>query len=130
SPTAFSTCSAMITTPRTTPPPCAGARRLPAGGREPGRREPRCGRRAVSRTGWELAVAALATAFAFIFSAWVNAVSRLSHARARRLQEERPRAGSVLVRLAANPRPYLAGTLLAMLLARVSAVVLVADVLQ
>jgi len=83
----------------------------------------------VSRTGWELVVAALATALAFIFSAWVNAVSRLSHARARRLEEERPKAGGVLVNLAANPRPYLAGTLLAMLLARVSAVVLVTDVL-
>jgi CBS domain containing-hemolysin-like protein len=83
----------------------------------------------VTPTGWELAVAVAATAFAFISSTWVNAVSRLSHARARRLEGEHPRQGSILVKLAANPRPYLAGTLLAMLLARVSAVVLVADVL-
>jgi CBS domain containing-hemolysin-like protein len=82
----------------------------------------------VSRAGWELVAAALATGFAFFASVWVNAVSRLSHARARRLQELSPRRGAILVALANNPRPYLAATLLTMLLARVTATVLVADV--
>ena len=81
----------------------------------------------MNRPGWELVVAALATGFAFISSAWVNAISRLSHARARHLQEENPKRGALLVALAGNPRPYLAATLLAMLLARVTATVLVAD---
>lgn len=78
---------------------------------------------------WELVVAAVALAFAFISSVWVNAVSRISHARARRLNEQDAKRGGVLVKLAANPRSYLASTLLAMLLARVTATVLVADVL-
>jgi CBS domain containing-hemolysin-like protein len=72
--------------------------------------------------------AGLATGTAFFASVWVNAVSRLSHARARHLQELSPRRGEILVSLANNPRPYLAATLLAMLLARVTATVLVADV--
>lgn len=83
----------------------------------------------MTREGWEIVVAVLATGFAFISSAWVNAVSRLTHARARRLMEMDPRRGALLVKLAQNPRPFLASTLLAMLLARVAAVVLVADVL-
>ena len=83
----------------------------------------------MSRAAWELVIAAVATGFAFISSAWVNAISRLSHARARRIAEQSPRRGAILVALAANPRPYLAATLLAMLLARVAATVLVADVL-
>ena len=83
----------------------------------------------MSTPAWELAIAAVATAFAFVSSAWVNAVSRLSHARARRLQAQDPRRGGILVRLAANPRSYLAATLLAMLVSRVTATVLVADVL-
>jgi CBS domain containing-hemolysin-like protein len=82
----------------------------------------------VNRSAWELVAAALAMGFAFFSSAWVNAVSRLSHARARHLEELSPRRGAVLVALADNPRPYLAATLLAMLLARVTATVLVADV--
>ena len=86
------------------------------------------GHRTVTRAGWELGVAGLATVFAFFASVWVNAVSRLSHARARHLQELSPGRGAVLVALANNPRPYLAATLLAMLLARVTATVLVADV--
>ena len=80
-------------------------------------------------TAWELAIAVAATAFAFISSAWVNAVSRLSHARARRLQVQDPKRGSILVRLSANPRTYLAGTMLAMLVARATATVLVAEVI-
>jgi CBS domain containing-hemolysin-like protein len=83
----------------------------------------------VTWTGWELVLAAIATAVAFITSTWVNAVSRISHARARRLHDTDARRGGLLVKLAGNPRPYLAGTLLAMLVARVTAVVLVADVL-
>ena len=83
----------------------------------------------VSWTGWELVIAAAATGFAFISSAWVNAISRLTHARARRLAEQDPRRGGILARMAQNPRPFVASTLLAMLLARVAAVVLVADVL-
>ncbi|HEU5004168.1 MAG TPA: hemolysin family protein [Actinomycetota bacterium] len=71
----------------------------------------------------------MAVAVAFSASAWVNALSHLSHARARRLAEQDPRRGELLVRLAANPRPYLASALLVMLLARVTATVLVADVL-
>jgi CBS domain containing-hemolysin-like protein len=82
----------------------------------------------VSRAGWELVAAALATGFAFFASVWVNAVSRLSHARARHLQELSPKRGAILVALANNPRSYLAATLLTMLLARVIATVLVADV--
>ena len=83
----------------------------------------------MSWTGWELVVTALAMGFAFFASVWVNAVSRLSHTRARHLQELSPRRGAILVALADNPRPYLAATLLAMLLARVTATVLLADVL-
>ena len=56
----------------------------------------------MSGSGWELVVAAVAIAIAFASSAWVNAVSRLSHARARRLAERDERRGQVLVRLAAN----------------------------
>ncbi|HLI57372.1 MAG TPA: hemolysin family protein, partial [Actinomycetota bacterium] len=81
-------------------------------------------------TEWEIVIAAVATAFAFFASTWVNAISRISHGRARRLVESEPKRGALLVKLAANPRPYLAGTLLAMLVARVTSVVLIADVLQ
>ena len=66
----------------------------------------------MSWTGWELVVTVLAMGFAFFASVWVNAVSRLSHARARHLQELNPGRGAILVALANNPRPYLAATLL------------------
>src|SRR5579872_5197090 len=127
SPTACSTCWGMTTTPRTTRRRCASARRLPAGGRGLERRDRG---RAVTWTEWEIVIAAVATAFAFFASTWVNAISRISHGRARRLVESEPKRGALLVKLAANPRPYLAGTLLAMLVARVTSVVLIADVLQ
>lgn len=84
----------------------------------------------MSWTEWEIVLAVVATGLAFLTSTWVNAISRISHGRARRLADSAPRRGALLVKLAANPRPYLAGTLLAMLVARVTAVVLIADVLR
>jgi CBS domain containing-hemolysin-like protein len=62
---------------------------------------------------------------AFNASAWVNAISRLSVARARRLAEGRRKVGGMLMDIANNPRPYLTSALLVMLAGRVTATVVV-----
>lgn len=62
---------------------------------------------------------------AFLTSAWVNAISRLTMARALRLEHDHPKKGKLLVEIAGNPRPYLTASLLVMLIARVTAMVLV-----
>ncbi|MGH2731865.1 MAG: hemolysin family protein [Actinomycetota bacterium] len=83
----------------------------------------------MTRTRWELLLAAAAAGFSFLASAWVNGISRLTIARARRLADDHPRRGSLLVQIARDPRPYLTGALLVMLTARVSATVLVTSAL-
>jgi magnesium and cobalt exporter, CNNM family len=78
----------------------------------------------------ELGLAVISVALAFVTSAWVNAVSRLTIARARRLEEEQPKRGALLVKIAEDPRPYLTAALLVMLLWRVLAIVLFTAVLM
>lgn len=78
---------------------------------------------------WVLALTGLCLALSFVASAWVNAVSRLSTARALRLQGQQPKRGTLLVRIAENPRPYLTSTLLVMLLSRMTTAVLVTALL-
>lgn len=73
----------------------------------------------------ELILAAVAVTGAFFASAWVNAISRLSKARAALLQEQKPRKGKLLVKIANNPPMYLTSVLIVMLVLRVSATVLV-----
>ncbi len=74
-------------------------------------------------------MAAAAAGLSFLASAWVNGVSRLTIARARRLRDDHPKRGSLLVQIARDPRPYLTSTLLVMLAARVTSTVLVTAVL-
>ncbi len=66
---------------------------------------------------------------AFLTSAWVNAISRLTMARALRLEHEQPKKGKLLVEIAGNPRPFLTASLLVMLIARVTAMVLVTSLM-
>jgi len=83
----------------------------------------------MSPTTVHLLIAVLAIAIAFFTSAWVNAVSRLTKARALQLQIEHPKQGGLLVQIAENPRPYLTSTLLVMLAGRATATVLIAAVM-
>lgn len=76
-----------------------------------------------------IVAAVFCVVLSFLASAWGNAVSRLTSARALRLQEEYPAKGVLLVRMAEDPRPYVTGVLLIMLLARVTAAVLVTSLL-
>ncbi|MGH2811499.1 MAG: hemolysin family protein [Actinomycetota bacterium] len=77
----------------------------------------------------QILVAILGVAVAFLTSAWTNAVSRLSMARALKLRSENARKGGLLVRIAEDPRPFLASTVLLMLVGNVTAIVLVTGVL-
>lgn len=79
----------------------------------------------MTTTTWQLILAGAGIVIAFVSSAWVNALSRLTTARAVRLREEQGRRGELLVKISENPRPYLTSTVLVMLLARVASVVLV-----
>ena len=74
--------------------------------------------------GWQVTTLIFAVIVAFMSSAWVNAVSRLSKGRALSLQSANPKPGKLLVKIAENPPPYLTGSLLLMLVARVTATVL------
>jgi CBS domain containing-hemolysin-like protein len=73
----------------------------------------------------QLAFAAVATMLAFITSAWVNAIMRLSLARAELLAQDNPRKGALLVKIAGNTSMYLTSVLLVMLLLRITATVFV-----
>jgi CBS domain containing-hemolysin-like protein len=84
----------------------------------------------VSDTQVRLIIAVAAVGVSFLASAWVQAMSRLAVARARRLSEGEEGRGRLLVRIAENPRPYLASALLFMLAARVTAVVMAAQILH
>lgn len=83
----------------------------------------------MSTTTWQLVLAAAGIVIAFVSSAWVNALSRLTTARAIRLKEQQGKRGELLVKISQNPRPYLTSTVLVMLLARVASVVVVTSVL-
>jgi CBS domain containing-hemolysin-like protein len=79
----------------------------------------------VTWTETQLLLAGLAMVGAFLTSAWVNAISRISRPRAVRLAEEHPKAGSYLVKIAESPSKYLTGVLVVMLILRVTATVLI-----
>ena len=73
----------------------------------------------------QLAFAALAIIFAFVTSAWVNAMTRLTVARAELIQNNHPKKGALLIKIAQNSSMYLTSVLLVMLLLRVTATVFV-----
>lgn len=77
----------------------------------------------------QIVIAALGIIIAFIASAWVNAISRLTMARALRLEDEFPTRGALLVKVAQNPRPFIAVTLLLMLTGEVTATVVIASLM-
>jgi CBS domain containing-hemolysin-like protein len=73
----------------------------------------------------QLAIAGLAIVGAFLTSAWVNAISRISRIRAARLAEEHPKRGKYLEKIADNPPVFLTSVLIVMLILRVTATVLI-----
>ncbi len=73
----------------------------------------------------QLAFAGLAIMFAFVTSAWVNAIMRLTLARAELLANHHPKKGALLVKIAGNSSTFLTSVLLVMLLLRVTATVFV-----
>lgn len=82
----------------------------------------------MSWTQIQIAIAIVGLALAFVTSAWVNAVSRLTMARALRLEDQHPKLGAKLRQMAQNPRPFLASTVIVMLVGRVGATVLLTAV--
>jgi magnesium and cobalt exporter, CNNM family len=83
----------------------------------------------MSWTQYQILLAVIGLALAFIASSWVNAVSRLTMARALRLENAVPKKGAMLRQMAENPRPFLASAVLVMLIGNVSATVLVTSVI-
>lgn len=83
----------------------------------------------MSWTTSQILIAAFGILIAFITSAWVNAISRLTKARALRLEDQSPKRGALLVKMAENPRPYIAVTLVLMLIGRVTATVVIASLM-
>jgi CBS domain containing-hemolysin-like protein len=83
----------------------------------------------MSSTVVQVLIAVFGIFVAFSASAWANAISRLTVARARRLAEGRRKVGRKLVAIAENPRPYITSVLLVMLVGRVAATVIVAALL-
>lgn len=73
----------------------------------------------------QLGFALLAILLAFIFSAWVNSITRLTQARAEMLAEEHRTKGDLLSRIASDVPRFLTSALLVMLLLRVTATVFV-----
>lgn len=73
----------------------------------------------------QLILAILAIALSFLSSTWVNAINRLSKGRARELEKSHPKPGRLLVKIAEDPPAFLTSAVLVMLLAEVSAAVLV-----
>lgn len=73
----------------------------------------------------QLVFAGLAIVFAFVTSAWVNAIMRLTTARAEILANDHPKKGALLVKIAGNSSTFLTSVLLVMLLLRVTATVFV-----
>lgn len=73
----------------------------------------------------QLAFAGLAIMFAFVTSAWVNAIMRLTVARAELLANNHPKKGALLIKIAGNSSTFLTSVLLVMLLLRVTATVFV-----
>jgi CBS domain containing-hemolysin-like protein len=80
-------------------------------------------------TRYQILLAVLGLSLAFVSSAWANAVSRLTMARALRLQNSFPKKGSMLIQMADNPRPFLASTVLLMLVGNLTATVLITSVI-
>lgn len=83
----------------------------------------------MSWTALQYLIAALGVVLAFITSAWLNAISRLTMDRALRLEDGAPKRGALLVKIAENPRPYIAVTLLFMLIGEVTAIVVISSLL-
>jgi CBS domain containing-hemolysin-like protein len=73
----------------------------------------------------QVVLAVLAALGAFLTSAWVNAISRLSKLRAMRLADQQEKRGQYLIKMANNAPAYLTSVLIVMLFFRVSATVLV-----
>jgi CBS domain containing-hemolysin-like protein len=73
----------------------------------------------------QLTFAVVAIMLAFVTSAWVNAIMRLSLARAELLSHDHPKKGALLTKIAGNTSMYLTSVLLVMLLLRVTATVFV-----
>ncbi len=73
----------------------------------------------------QLAFAAVAIMLAFVTSAWVNAITRLSVARAELLSHSDPKRGALLVKMAHDTSTFLTSVLLVTLLLRVTATVFV-----
>lgn len=74
---------------------------------------------------WQIGLAVVFIGVAFISSAWLNAISRLSMGRANRLCEEHPKKGGLLRKIAEDPPRFVTSTALIMLVARVAATVLI-----
>lgn len=72
-----------------------------------------------------LLLAALALGGAFLTSAWVNAMTYLSRARAEVLKQRHPKKAKFLIKIAEDPPEYLTSALIVMLVLRVSATVLI-----
>ena len=77
----------------------------------------------------QLILAALCLVGAFLASAWVNAVSRLSPVRAELLMERHPKRAAILVKIADDSSTFLTSVLVVMLILRVSVTVLVTSVI-
>jgi CBS domain containing-hemolysin-like protein len=77
----------------------------------------------------QLILAALCLVGAFLASAWVNAVSRLSPVRAELLMERHPKRAGILVKIAGDSSTFLTSVLVVMLILRVSVTVLVTSVI-
>jgi len=82
----------------------------------------------VTATQYQVAFAVLSVMLAFITSAWVNAITRLTVARGALLSQDHPKKGALLVKIAGNSSTYLTSILLVMLLLRVTATVLVTSI--
>ena len=83
----------------------------------------------MSPTFWQILSAAIGIVVSFFSSVWVNAISRLSKGRAMRLESTHPKKGKLLIQMSENPPAFVTGVLLLMLVARVTATVLVAGLL-
>lgn len=76
-----------------------------------------------------LLLAALALGGAFLSSAWVNAMTYLSRARAEVLKQRHPKKARFLIKIAEDPPEYLTSALIVMLVLRVSATVLITSII-
>lgn len=79
----------------------------------------------MSLTGYQIATAVICMMLAFFCSAWANAITRLTPARAEILGQDNAAKGEILGKIAAATSTYLTSVLLILLLLRVTATVMV-----